>query len=84
MTYRWKGHSKSDQNLYRSQEEMNAWKERCPIRHFRVHLMREGIASEEELDHIERGAARVIEDAVEFASQSAEPSPETIYEGVYA
>jgi len=84
VTYRWKGHSKSDQNLYRTQEEMDAWKERCPIRHFRAYLVEEGITSGGELDHIERGAAQVIEDAVEFATQSAEPSPETIYEGVYA
>lgn len=84
VTYRWKGHSKSDQNLYRTQEEMDAWKERCPIRHFRRYLVEQGIASGEELDCIDRRAAQVIEDAVEFATQSAEPSPETIYEGVYA
>lgn len=84
VTYRWKGHSKSDQNLYRTQEEMDAWKERCPIRHFRGYLAGKGIANEEELDGIERRAAQMIEDAVEFASQSAEPSPTTIFEGVYA
>lgn len=84
VTYRWKGHSKSDQNLYRTQEEMDAWRERCPIRHLRRYLVGKGIASEEELARIDRGAAQVIEDAVEFATQSAEPSPETIYEGVYA
>jgi pyruvate dehydrogenase E1 component alpha subunit len=84
VTYRWKGHSKSDQNLYRTQEEMDGWKERCPILHFRRYLADKGLASEEVLDRIDRGAAQVIEDAVEFATQSAEPLPETIYEGVYA
>ena len=29
-TYRISGHSKSDGNLYRSKEEINAWKEECP------------------------------------------------------
>ena len=31
-TYRISGHSKSDGNLYRSKEEINAWKEKCPIK----------------------------------------------------
>ena len=30
-TYRWMGHSKSDAQLYRSKEEVNEWKEKCPI-----------------------------------------------------
>ena len=31
VTYRWKGHSKSDKNLYRTREEIAAWQERDPI-----------------------------------------------------
>lgn len=84
VTYRWKGHSKSDQNLYRTPEEIEAWKERCPIRRFRAYLIEKGMASEEEIDRIEGKAAQVIEEAVEFAMQSPEPSLETIYQGVYA
>jgi pyruvate dehydrogenase E1 component alpha subunit len=84
VTYRWKGHSKSDQNLYRTQEEMDAWKERCPIRQFRDYLVQNGIVNEDDLDRIERASAEVIERAVEFATASAEPSPQTIREGVYA
>lgn len=84
VTYRWKGHSKSDQNLYRTQEEIQAWKEKCPIRRFRAVLMERGMASEEELDRIEEKAVQVIEEAVEFAMQSPEPLPQTITQGVYA
>ena len=84
VTYRWKGHSKSDQNLYRTPEEIEAWKEKCPIKRFRVYLVERGIASEVELDGIEQKAAQMIEEAVEFAMRSPEPSPETIHQGVYA
>jgi pyruvate dehydrogenase E1 component alpha subunit len=31
-TYRWRGHSKSDRNLYRTKEEIDAWRKRDPIR----------------------------------------------------
>ena len=37
-TYRISGHSKSDGNLYRTKEEINAWKEKCPIKQFRSYL----------------------------------------------
>jgi pyruvate dehydrogenase E1 component alpha subunit len=84
VTYRWKGHSKSDQNLYRTQQEIEDWKERCPIRRLRMYLAESGIASEEQLDRIERSASQVIEEAVEYAMQSPEPSPESVCEGVYA
>jgi len=84
VTYRWKGHSKSDQDLYRTQEEIEAWKEKCPILRFRAYLVGKGIASEAELDGIEERAAQVIEEAVEFAMRSPEPSWETLSQGVYA
>jgi TPP-dependent pyruvate/acetoin dehydrogenase alpha subunit len=34
ITYRWKGHSKSDQNLYRTREEIESWRQRDPIDRF--------------------------------------------------
>ncbi len=84
VTYRWKGHSKSDQNLYRTQEEIEAWKKKCPIKRFRRYLLAEKIATKEELDQLDREALEAIEAAVRFAQESPEPSLDTIYEGVYA
>jgi pyruvate dehydrogenase E1 component alpha subunit len=84
VTYRWKGHSKSDQNLYRTRDEMDAWRKKCPIRHFRARLVHEGIASEEILNCLDREAAQAIEEAAQFAMASPEPSPQTVCEGVYA
>lgn len=84
LTYRWKGHSKSDQELYRTKEEIETWKNRDPIRRFRGLLVDEGVISREEDAEIEEAATRIIDEALEFAQASPEPSLDTILEGVYA
>ncbi len=83
-TYRWKGHSKSDQERYRTKEEIEKWKERCPIRRFQTRLINEKVIDEAEASHMVEEARRLIEEAVAFAEASPEPSVETILEGVYA
>ena len=84
VTYRWKGHSKSDQELYRTKEEIDAWKKRDPVRLFRERLVTEGVITDEEAGSIEAEADHTITEAVEFAKSSPEPDVETILEGVYA
>jgi TPP-dependent pyruvate/acetoin dehydrogenase alpha subunit len=84
VTYRWRGHSKSDANRYRSREEIDAWKLKCPIRRFRDRLVEEGTLTVEAAERIEQEACSAIDAAVAFAEASPEPSVETIEEGVYA
>jgi pyruvate dehydrogenase E1 component alpha subunit len=84
VTYRWRGHSKSDANRYRTREEIEAWKEKCPIRCFQARLIEEGALTAEEAEQIEKEAHAAIEAAVQFAEASPEPALETIEEGVYA
>jgi pyruvate dehydrogenase E1 component alpha subunit len=84
VTYRWRGHSKSDANRYRTREEIAAWKEKCPIERFRTRLVEEGAITEEEAKRIEQEAYAAIEDAAEFAESCPEPEVAAIEEGVYA
>ncbi len=84
VTYRWRGHSKSDANRYRTQEEIDAWKEKCPIARFRELLIAQDELTEAEADEIERRARADIDTAVAFAEASPEPDLSTIEEGVYA
>jgi len=84
LTYRWRGHSKSDANRYRTQEEIDAWKQRCPIAHFRQHLIAGGELTEAEADEIEARARADIDVAVTFAEASPEPDLSAIEQGVYA
>lgn len=83
-TYRWLGHSKSDAQIYRSKEEVEEWKKKCPIKRFRKYMLENNISTEEELDTIEKNARQAIEDAVEFANNSPNPPIETVTEDVYA
>jgi TPP-dependent pyruvate/acetoin dehydrogenase alpha subunit len=84
VTYRWRGHSKSDANRYRSKEEIEAWKEKCPIRRLRELLINSGYLSEKEADAIQDKAYQIIDEAVTYADGCEEPSLDTIEEGVYA
>lgn len=84
VTYRWRGHSKSDVNRYRTQEEIEAWKAKGPIKRFRKQLIEEGVLSQEEADEIEQQAYADIERAVAYAEESPEPDLSAIQEGVYA
>jgi pyruvate dehydrogenase E1 component alpha subunit len=84
VTYRWKGHSKSDQERYRTKDEIETWKRRDPIKLFRERLIADEVITDEEAAGIEEQASRTIADAVEFAMSSPEPDLDTILEGVCA
>jgi pyruvate dehydrogenase E1 component alpha subunit len=80
VTYRWRGHSKSDRQLYRTREEVKSWMGKDPIHRFAKLLD----VNEEEFKKIEAQAKEEIRKAVEFAEASPEPDVATILEGIYA
>lgn len=84
LTYRWRGHSKSDRNLYRTQEEIAKWMERCPIKLFKQLLVSERIMDEVEVEDIDQQAKTTIDCAAEAAVSMPEPCPENMEEEVYA
>jgi TPP-dependent pyruvate/acetoin dehydrogenase alpha subunit len=83
-TYRWRGHSKSDRNVYRTQEEIESWKQRCPILRFKELLKEAEIMNVEELEAIDKEAKATIDRAAEEALTFPEPSPENLEDEVYA
>ena len=85
VTYRWLGHSRSDTHQpYRTQEEVAQWRKRCPIKRLGEYMMEQGYATAAELEEIEAGVVREIEEAMQFAQESPEPAPETLYDNLYA
>jgi len=84
QTYRWKGHSKSDKQRYRSKEEVKEWQERDPIARLVQRMLEAAVLDEEFLAHMQTQVEAEIAAAIEFAKASPEPDPTTILEGVYA
>ena len=83
-TYRWLGHHVGDPGTaYRTREEVEAWKARCPIKRLRERLLAAGIASEEELARLEAEVEEAVGKAMEFALNSPFPGPEELHELVY-
>lgn len=84
LTYRYKGHSRSDKQVYRTRDEVKEWRQRDPIPRFGDRLKHFGIISDEEYKQLGKQAIEEIEQSVEFAINSPEPELSTIMEGVYA
>ncbi len=83
-TYRWMGHSKSDAQLYRTKEEVNEWKKKCPIKRHERYLLENRIMTESDIEAMHRQAEQEIRDAVAYAENSPEPRIENIFDDVYA
>jgi pyruvate dehydrogenase E1 component alpha subunit len=84
-TYRYKGHSKSDKQAYRSREEVRFWQEnRDPIMRFSQLLVTAGLISEAEAAHMRERAIEIIDEAVAFSEASPAPDVADIMDGVYA
>lgn len=84
-TYRYKGHSKSDKQAYRTRDEVNEWIDaRDPIKRFSSLLVTAGIINEAEAQTIRDNAVGIIDSAVEFSEASPAPDIASILEGVYA
>jgi pyruvate dehydrogenase E1 component alpha subunit len=85
-TYRYYGHSVADANAkkYRTAEEIENYKaNHDPIRLWRKRLVQEGVATEEQLDAIDKDAAAEAAASVKFAEESAPPTIEDIMKHVY-
>jgi pyruvate dehydrogenase E1 component alpha subunit len=84
LSYRWRGHSKSDRNLYRTAQEIDEWKQKCPIRRFKQVLVDAAVMTRDEVEAIDLAAKAEVDRAAEEAQTFPEPSPETREDEVYA
>jgi len=82
-TYRYKGHSMSDPQKYRTKDEVNEWMEKDPIDHCLDIIKENNWLSDDELSEISNWVKKEVEECVEFAENSPYPDPEEIYEDVY-
>ena len=88
LTYRYEDHSEGLNRIlrepYRTEEEVERWKQRDPITLHSAWLIEQDVASEEEIEAVQNEVNHAIEDALEFARQSPYPEPEDLFTDLYA
>lgn len=84
LTYRWRGHSKSDKNLYRTKEEIAQWRADDPIAAFAAVLHDREEVTQEQLNAVQDEVRTEIREAVRFGTQGEEPTVEAMMAGIYA
>jgi pyruvate dehydrogenase E1 component alpha subunit len=83
-TYRFRGHSAFDTELYRDKAEVEAWKQRDPIATFVQLLKDQELLGEADLAEIEQAVAAEVEEAVAFAEAGAWEPIEDLTRFVYS
>jgi pyruvate dehydrogenase E1 component alpha subunit len=83
FTYRYRGHSAADPEVYREREEVDEWRERDPIESFARSCVEAGVLGEREVQAVRDKAEETVLAAVEFAEASPEPALDTLYENLY-
>ena len=82
-TYRYRGHSMSDPQKYRTKEELESKKNEDPIIRLKAYLLERKITTEATLDSIDDDVKNEVLASVEFAENSPAPDLDDIYNDVY-
>jgi TPP-dependent pyruvate/acetoin dehydrogenase alpha subunit len=82
---RWTGHSISDADIYRTDDERKKARKKDPVARFRKELVAEGVITDEEYEHIEERVKAEIDEAVYYSEKECtDPDPADIMRGVYS
>lgn len=82
-TYRYKGHSMSDPQKYRTKEEVEEYKQRDPIDYTKARLLNDFKVTEEEIEVINARVKAEVDESVKFAEESPWPSDDELLKDVY-
>jgi len=82
-TYRYKGHSISDPQKYRSKEEVDEYKSQDPLHRVLQTILDNKFATQAEIDAIDAKITTVVEESVKFAEESPWPDESEVYKDVY-
>ena len=82
-TYRYKGHSISDPQKYRTKEEVEEYKQRDPIVQVQAAIIKNKFATQDDLDAINKRIEDVVAESVKFAEESPWPNDDEVLKDVY-
>lgn len=83
-TYRYKGHSMSDAQKYRTKDEVAEYQKIDPITKVLEVIQKKKWATEDEIKAIQDRVKAKVKESVDFAEESPFPSNDTLYKNVYA
>jgi pyruvate dehydrogenase E1 component alpha subunit len=85
VTYRWDGHFGGDPGTaYRSKEEIESWKQKCPIKRLKERLIHEGQLTEQEFARMSEAVYAELEEIARRAEAAPLPKKEVDLNSVYA
>ncbi len=82
-TYRYKGHSISDPQKYRTKEEVDEYKQKDPIQQVLTTILTKKYATQAEIDAINKRVGDTVTAAVKFAEESPWPDDSEVLKDVY-
>jgi pyruvate dehydrogenase E1 component alpha subunit len=82
-TYRYKGHSISDPQKYRTKEELEEYKAKDPIGIILTTIKENKIATDEEIKEIDERVNNAVAECVKFAEESPWPADDEVLKDVY-
>lgn len=82
MTYRYRGHSMADPELYRLKDEVEDARRRDCITRLRTHMQELGLIDDDSFAALQQRVDQEIDDVVAFADASPEPGLDTLYDHV--
>jgi len=82
-TYRYKGHSVSDPQKYRTKDEVEEYKNQDPITKVTKTILDNNFATEAELKAIDNKITLIVDASVKFAEESPWPDDSEVYKDVY-
>src|SRR6185369_9303379 len=85
VTYRWDGHFGGDPGTaYRSKEEIESWKQRCPIKRLKEKLIREGHLTEAEFEKMSADVYAELDAVARRAEAAPLPAKKVELDAIYA
>ena len=82
-TYRYRGHSMSDPQYYRTKEELEEYQNIDPILKLKAYILDKKVATEAALKKIEDKIEQEVLDAVEYADNAPFPELDELYEDMF-
>jgi len=82
-TYRYRGHSMSDPQKYRTKEELEEYQKIDPVERMKSYLIENNILKDNEIEKMIDDIENEVMEAIEFADETPFPEPEALYEDMF-